>query len=310
MISFSIAQFQNFYKEEIIPVLSEFNRRRIKLLCFSCFLGGGFFLGVFVNWLFNLFVLTILIFGVSIYGLFHVSYIGLNFKIAYKTSLTSFMMKYFMQAPEIIDLSYKVHQWVDKKVYLESGFFPENLASFKGYGQMEGKVGEVSFTLSELQVMKTSKMDNKIVPQFEGFFLHGKLPFKTTGAAIIWSRKEKQAVHSAIRKFTWLGAENKDAEQHNYLFKSLFATYASPETLTGHILSEAVQEMMIRFYQKTGRALYFSYVERDIYVAVSAPVNLLTIPLFKKFRPDTSILTFLEIHLILFSILQEFDFHH
>ena len=67
---------------------------------------------------------------------------------------------------------------------------------------------------------------------------------------------------------------------------------------------------MIRFYKRTGRALFFSFVENDVFVAVSAPENLLTMPLFKKFRPDISILTFLDIHLVLFSILQEFDIHH
>ena len=55
---------------------------------------------------------------------------------------------------------------------------------------------------------------------------------------------------------------------------------------------------------------FFSFVENDVFVAVSAPENLLTMPLFKKFRPDISILTFLDIHLVLFSILQEFDIHH
>jgi hypothetical protein len=310
MISFSIAQFQLFYKDEIEPALGDLNRRRFYLLRLIGFLFLGLLLGLLVNMIFNLFVLTILIFGAFFYGLFHVSFLLLNFKVGCHASLISLLMKYFLQAPDIIDLSYRANQWIDKKKYLESGFFPENIADYKGFGLMEGKIGEVSFELSELNVRNTSKIDDHLRTQFQGFFLHGKLPFKVPGAAIIWSRKEKQAVYSAIRKFTWLGAENKDAEQNNELFKTLFATYASADTLVRKILSEDTQQLMIRFYQKTGGAIYFSYVENDIYVAVSAPENLLSMPLFKKFRPEKSILSFLEIHLVLFSILHEFDFHH
>lgn len=310
MISFSIAQFQLFYKDEIEPALGDLNRRRFYLLRLMGFLCLGLLLGMLMNMIFNVFVLTILIFGACFYGLFHVSYALLNFKVGCNFSLTSLMINYFSQAPDIIDLSYRGTEWIEKKRYLESGFFPENIADYKGFGLMTGKVGEVSFDLSELSVRNTSKIDDHLRTQFQGFFLHGKLPFKVPGAAIIWSRKEKQAVYSAIRKFTWLGAENKDAEQNNEVFKTLFATYASPHTLVRSILSEDTQQMMIRFYQKTGRALYFSYVENDIYVAVSAPQNLLSMPLFKKFRPEKSILSFLEIHLILFSILHDFDFHH
>jgi hypothetical protein len=219
-------------------------------------------------------------------------------------------MKYFMQTPEIMNLSFRGDQWMDSKIYMESGFFSENATNYEGNGLMTGNIGEVSFSLSKLRVSVTSNIDGQLKPQFDGFFIHGKLPFKTSGAAIIWSRKEKQEVYKAIRKFTWLGAENKDNEQSNVLFKESFATYASPDTPASTILSEDIKDVMIRFYKKTGRALFFSFVESDVFVAISAPENFLTMPLFKKFRPDVSILTFLDIHLVLFSILQEFDIHH
>lgn len=310
MISFSNAQFQLYYKEKFGEILQDLNKRRFTIYRLFSFLAVVLLMGILINIVFELFVLTILIIGFCLYGFIYVSFLWLKFNRTCKISLTSFIMKFFMGTPEISNLRYDVNQWLNKKEYLESGFFSDNISVYKGYGQMEGKVGDITFRLSELQVLKNGKMDGRLRTQFEGFFLHGKLPFKTSGAAIIWSRKEKHAVHSAIKQFTWLGAENKDAEQPNQLFKSLFATYAFPGTSAGTILSEEMMEMMAGFIQKTGRSIYFSYVERDIYVAVSAPVNLLTMPLFKKFKPDKSILTFLELHHLIFSILQEFEIHH
>jgi hypothetical protein len=310
MIPFSGAQFQIFYQDEMVPVLSQLNKHRfhiIRLLGVFC---GVFILGLLLHEFLGLFVLTLLFIGGSLYGFYHVATLALNFKLACQYSLTTLMMKYFMQTPEIMNLSFRGDLCIDSKTYMESGFFSENAANYKGNGLMTGNIGEVSFSLSKLQVSVTSNIDGQLKPQFDGFFIHGKLPFKTSGAAIIWSRKEKQEVYKAIRKFTWLGAENKDNEQSNVLFKESFATYASPDTPASTILSEDIKDVMIRFYKKTGRALFFSFVENDVFIAISAPENFLTMPLFNKFRPDISILTFLDIHLVLFSILQEFDIHH
>jgi len=310
MIPFSGAQFQIFYQDEMVPVLSQLNKHRfhiIRLLGVFC---GVFILGLLLHEFLGLFVLTLLFIGGSLYGFYHVATLALNYKLACQYSLTTLMMKYFMQTPEIMNLSFRGDLCIDSKTYMESGFFSENAANYKGNGLMTGNIGEVSFSLSKLQVSVTSNIDGQLKPQFDGFFIHGKLPFKTSGAAIIWSRKEKQEVYKAIRKFTWLGAENKDNEQSNVLFKESFATYASPDTPASTILSEDIKDVMIRFYKKTGRALFFSFVENDVFISISAPENFLTMPLFNKFRPDISILTFLDIHLVLFSILQEFDIHH
>ncbi|MEY4259575.1 MAG: hypothetical protein RL656_548 [Bacteroidota bacterium] len=309
MIPFSGAQFQIFYQDEMVPVLSQLNKHRFHIIGLLGILCGVFILGLLLQVFLGLFVLTLLFIGGSLYGFYYVATMWLNFKLACQYSLTSLMMKYFMQTPEIMNLSFRGDQCIDSKIYLESGFFSENVTNYEGNGLMTGNIGEVSFSLSKLRVSVTSNIDGQLKPQFNGFFIHGKLPFKTSGAAIIWSRREKQEVYKAIRKFTWLGAENKDDEQSNALFKESFATYASPDTPASSILSEDIKDLMIRFYKKTGRALFFSFVENDVFVAVSAPENLLTMPLFKKFRPDISILTFLDIHLVLFSILQEFDFH-
>ena len=310
MIPFSGTQFQIFYQDEMVPVLSQLNKHRFHIIRLLAILCGLVILGLLLHAILGLFVLTLLFIGGSLYGFYYVTTLWLNFKLACQYSLTSLMMKYFMQTPEIMNLSFRGDQWMDSKIYMESGFFSENATNYKGNGLMTGSVGEVSFSLSKLQVSVTSNIDGQLKPQFDGFFIQGKLPFKTSGAAIIWSRKEKQEVYKAIRKFTWLGAENKDNEQSNTIFKESFATYASPYTPVSSILSEEIKEVMIRFYKKTGRALFFSFVENDVFVAISAPENFLTMPLFKKFRPDLSILTFLDIHLVLFSILQEFDIHH
>lgn len=310
MIPFSGAQFQIFYQDEIIPVLSQLNKHRFHIIRLLGILCGAIILGLLLHAFLGLFVLTLLFIGGCVYGFYYVATLWINFKLACQYSLTSLMMKYFMQTPEIMNLSFNSDQWMDIKIYMESGFFSENGTNYEGKGLMRGNIGEVSFALSKLRVSVTSNIDGQLKPQFDGFFIHGTLPFKTSGAAIIWSRKEKQEVYKAIRKFTWIGAENKDDEQGNALFKELFATYASPDTPAHSILSEDIKNVMIRFYKKTGRALFFSFVENEVFIAVAAPENLLTMPLFKKFRPEISILTFLDIHLVLFSILQEFDIHH
>lgn len=310
MIPFSGPKFQIFYQDEIVPVLSQLNKHRFHIIRLLGILCGAIILGLFLHAFVGLFLLTLLFIGGSLYGFYYVYTLSLNFKLTCQSSLTSLTMKYFMQTPEIMNLSYHGDMCIDKKTYMESGFFSENVMNYEGKGLIKGNIGEVSFELSKLRVWITSNIDGQIKPQFDGFFIHGKFPFKTPGAAIIWSRKEKQEVYKAIRKFTWLGAENKDDEQSNTLFKESFATYASPDTPAHSILSEDIKNVMIRFYKKTGRALFFSFVENEVSVAVAAPENLLTMPLFKKFRPDISILTYLDIHLVLFSILQEFDIHH
>lgn len=310
MISFDVLYFQHFYKDEVHPVLVELNKRRFYILRFIGILILGLVAAYLLNRVFHLFVLTILINGVCFYGLFYAVILMKRFRLDTKVYLTSVMMKYFKHTPEMIDLSFDVNQGINKEEYLESGFFSDDIANIIGSGLMKGKVGEISFSLAELNVSKLSKLENKLKTQFKGYFLHGKLPFKTTDAAIIWTRRDKQELHSAIRKFTWLGAENKDVEEDNSSFKEYFVSYAPADTAIRSVLSDDMKQWMIKFYQKTGKSLYFSFVDQDVYIAVSVPEVLLSMPLLKKFSPEKSILTFLDIHLILFSILQDFDIHH
>jgi hypothetical protein len=310
MIPMDISHFQPFYEKEIIPVLSEWNARRIYILRWIGIMVLGLVFGFLLNRVFQLFAITILISGVCFYGLFYAATLGIRFRRDRQVSLTTLMMKYFMQTPEIMDVSFEVNQSIPKELYLESGFFSEDAAKLTSYGLLKGKVGETSFSLAELNVLKSSKLDNTLKTQFKGYFIHGKLPFRTTGTAIIWTRKEKQEVSGAIRKFTWLGAENKDVEEENVLFREYFVSYASAATAIRSVLSDDIKQWMIAFHRRTGKSLYFSFVDQDLYAAISVPENLFPMPLLKKFSPEKSILTFLEVHLILFSILQDFDIHH
>jgi hypothetical protein len=105
MIPFSGAQFQIFYQDEMVPVLSQLNIHRfhiIRLLGIFC---GLIILGLFLHAFFGLFVLTLLFIGGSLFGFYYVATLALNFKLACQYSLTSLMMKYFMQTPEIMNLS-------------------------------------------------------------------------------------------------------------------------------------------------------------------------------------------------------------
>lgn len=257
MIPFSGAQFQIFYQDEMVPVLSQLNNHRFHIIRLLILFSVVIVLGLLLLSFVGLFVLTLFFIGIGLYGFYYVFTLWLNFKLACEYSLTTLMMKYFMQTPEIMNLSFHVENYIDKNTFIESGFFSDNATNYIGNGLMTGNIGEVSFSLSKLKVLVNSNIDGQLKPQFEGFFIHGKLPFKTSGAAIIWSRKEKQEVYKAIRKFTWLGAENKDNEQGNVLFKESFATYASPDTPASTILSDDIKDVMIRFYKKTGRALFF-----------------------------------------------------
>ncbi|MFN6019340.1 MAG: hypothetical protein ACK49F_03040, partial [Bacteroidota bacterium] len=110
MIPFSGAQFQIFYQDEMVPVLSQLNKHRFHIIRLLGILCGVFILGLLLQVFLGLFVLTLLFIGVSLYGFYYVATMWLNFKLACQYSLTSLMMKYFMQTPEIMNLSFRGDQ--------------------------------------------------------------------------------------------------------------------------------------------------------------------------------------------------------
>jgi hypothetical protein len=208
------------------------------------------------------------------------------------------------------ELSYDSTRSLSKKRFLDSGIFVTAAPVYQGEDYISGKIGETNFELCELNVQETSPVDTGLNYVFKGIFLYAQFPEETEGSLMLWPRKSRQFLTRSIRKYTWSGGENVDEEILNPKFRKLFMAYAMPDTFVVGIMSDPMQEAIVQYIELTGKEIYLSFKDQEIYAAITEPKDILEPSIFRSNLSFELVREFFEdIHLAI-NIVRDFDQMH
>ncbi len=207
-------------------------------------------------------------------------------------------------------LTYEQSRSISKEVFFDSGLFVTSGKFYKGEDYISGKVGEMDFELSELDVRHVSPVSNKLDSIFKGVFLHAVFPEKAQGEIKIWPRNRFQHYSRSVKAFTWQEAINVDYEIMNDWFRSQFVTYALPDTHVIGTLSDPMQEAIANYVYETGKELFMAFSDEMIYVAVSEEKDLLEPYIFRSNLSFELVREFFEDVNLLIKIIEDFDQTH
>lgn len=270
-----LQEFRVFYNHTIFPELvrMERNRKRlVRLLAFSVVI---LIVLVIVQIYANVFLLTLFL---TIPISFYVVYVGVRirrFQQRFKPNIIKLILDFLDNEPNYGKLFYDATKQIEQKVFYESGIFGKGFPFYQGEDFISGRIGEMNFELSELDVRRISPVSNQLEVVFRGIFITAIFNEETEGSIIIWPRHKRPFISKAIKDFTWEDAINVDDEILNPEFKKYFTIYATKDTHVVGILSDPMQVALMDYINKSKKDIYLSFVNEKIYAAISSEKDLL-----------------------------------
>lgn len=305
-----LEEFRIYYNQSIHPELMRMERRRrrlLRLFFFSALIVIG--LIIFEIYL-NLLVVTLLLFiPITIY-IFYLLYRIREFVQTFKPNVMNLVLDFIDDGPNRGTLSYRAEGKLSKEQFLSSRIFITKAPYYEGEDYISGRVGEMDFELCELDVREISPVMNRLNFVFKGVFLYAIFPEETEGEIIVWPRAFQQYHTKAIREFTWGGAVNVDHEILDDRFREKFLTYATEDTYVAGILTEPMQEAIVRYMEQTGKEIYVSFLDQEIYIAVTEPKDILEPRIFQSNLSFELVREFFEDVNLLLHIVEQFDQAH
>lgn len=277
-----LEEFRLYYNHTLHPELMRMERRRIRLLRLL-FFSGIVLLGLLIFTLYlNILAITlVLMLPVG----FYIGYLGYRIRVfiqTFKPNIVNLILDFIGDTPNYGMIRYDEKKSIDKAVFKRSGIFSSPMQYYIGEDHFQGKIGEMDFEFSELRVREVSKVSNKLQEIFEGVFIHALFNEEVEGRMIVWPRKERQYLTRAIKDFTWGKGKNVDHEILNLNFREKFIVYATIDTHVVGILTEPMQEEILEFLGNSDRNFYLSFIDREIFCAISEHKDLLEPHLFQS----------------------------
>jgi len=302
-----LEEFRLFYNHTIHPELMRLEKKRkqlLLLLLFSVFL----FIGIIVLEIY-LNVLALTLFFMVPLGAYvaFILYKIQRFIITFKPHVVDLVLDFIDDGPNFGDLKYDSKGKIDKKRFMGSRIFATKIGEYKGEDFIEGKIGELTFELCELNVKEISRVRNQMSSVFRGVFLHAKTNLPTQGAIIVWPREFKQYLTRSIKAFTAKGGENVDEHLEVESFRELFTTYATTDAYVTKTLNFEMQVALADYRISTNKEVFASFIGDDIYVGITEPKDILEPFIFRSNVSFDLVREFYEDLEMLFNIVETFD---
>jgi hypothetical protein len=303
-------KFRIYYNHTIHPELMRMERKRIRLLRLLIFSGVLLLTVILFEFYVNILLFTLVLAIPIVFYLIFLGYRIRQFLQTFKPHIMKLVLNFMQEEPNIGQLKYESEKSLSKGTFFSSKLFVCKPAIFEGEDFISGRVGEMDFELCELNVEENAIVGTGLQNVFKGIFLHAIFAEETSGQVACWPRHLKQYFLRSIKEFTWLDAYNTDDEILYEPFREMFVTYASSNTHVAGILSEPMQEAIVNYCEFTGKEMYFSFLGKHIFLAVTEPRDLMEPYIWRSNLSFELIRSFLEDVSLLLAIVEDFDKTH
>lgn len=305
-----LQKFRVFYNTTIYPELQRMERRRRRLI--RLFILSGLFIASLIVFEIYLGILVVTL-ALSIPVVIYVAYLVQRmrqFRQNFKPRVMQHILDFLTEEPNILNLDYEANQGISKEEFLSSKIFYTPAQYYVAEDYISGMVGEMPFRMCELFVRETSKVRSRLDYVFKGVFLHATFPEEASGEIVIWPRELRQYYTRSIREFNWQGGDNVDHEVMNPRFREAFITYALEDTHVAGTLSEPMQDAIVAYRHETGKEIFLSFLDREIFVGITEPKDIFEPYIFRSNARFELVREFFEDIDILLRIVEDFDQTH
>lgn len=305
-----INEFRIYYNQTIHPELIRLDRQRrrlLRLIFFSCL--ALIALVIFELFLGILVVTLTLMIPIAIYIYLLIRQVK-KFRLDFKPKVVNLILDFMKESINFRRMSYDPNKFIPKQMFMDSRIFGVNPAVYEGEDYIEGRVDEVEFQLSELDVKEFSRVRNRLNYVFRGVFLHAELKTPLKGTVILLPRKYRQYLIRTIKYINLSKAEDMDGFIKSNDFRETFLTYATENVKIGEVLPDYMQDVFTNYVKRTGKEIYLSFTGKNLYIAITNPKDILEPHLFQSNVSFDLIREFFEDIQMVVNLVEEFDNHH
>jgi hypothetical protein len=299
-------EFRLFYNQTIHPELLRMERKRKRLL--FLFVVSFMLLGaaVFIQFYLNILVVSLVLFIPIGFYLTYLIYRIQRFRSTFKPHVVNLILDFIDDGLNYGTLKYDSKRSIKKEKFIASQLFGTEAPFYQGEDFISGKIGELDFEMCELNVKEYSKVRNRLNYVFRGIFLHTTFNLPLRGKILVLPREFKQYLSRSIRAFNTQGGEEYDTHLEER-FKKLFMTFATKEANATSLLSTDMQNAIVKYRHETKKEIYISFIERDIYIGITNPKDILEPYIFRSNVSFELVREFFEDIEMMMSIVEYFD---
>lgn len=312
--------FRVFFEETMLPalaVLEQQRRRWVYLLVASV---GLFAVVGYLTYASH--VPSLLLFlwiPIVLYGSF-IAYRMRRFRAMYKPRVVNLVLDFIedgeerqplplqyaeMQSAQS-QLHYDFERCIPIETFLESGIFLDPPTSYSGEDYIHGQLGNVTFEMCELNVVKLSYVRPGYDVIFRGIFLKADFHKRVEGQVLIFPKRRRQHLMRTLKDITRREGKQQPLKDWE-AFNTDFLVYATTGIMAEKLLSRQFFEVIQAYHQATQKDIYVSMQGRSIYVALAHEEDILE-PKFLRSNADFELVRdYFEDILLIISVIEDLD---
>lgn len=303
-------EFRIYYNQTIHPELMRLDRQRrrlLRLMFFSFLLLVA--LVIFQLYLDIMIVTLTLMIPIAIYMYMLWQQVK-KFRADFKPNVVNLILDFMKESINFRSMSYDPNKYIPMQMFMQSKLFGARPAVYEGEDYIEGRVDEVQFQLSELNVKEFSRVRNRLNYVFRGVFLYAELKEPLNGTVILLPRKFRQYLIKTIKQINLSAAADMDGFIKSNTFREIFLTYATVNVKIGEVLPEYMQQVFVNYVERTGKEIYVSFRGKHLFIAITNPKDILEPHLFQSNVSFDLIREFFDDIQTIVNLVEEFDNHH
>lgn len=174
-------------------------------------------------------------------------------------------------------LSYNKSGYVSQHIYDRSRIFLQSVERYRGDDLIQGKIGQTQISFSELHTEYSVRTKNsrRWVTIFKGMFFTADFNKHFQGRTVVLPDQAEKTL-GGLGQFFQSKNFSRDplVRMDDPVFEKEFVVYGTDQIEARYILTSSLMKRIMDFRQKTGRQIYLSFVDSNIFIAIPYTKNL------------------------------------
>lgn len=303
-------EFRVYYNHTIHPELMRMEKKRkglIILFFISILLITGILL---LEFYLNIFLLSMFLALPIGFYIFYLIWKFKEFSSTFKPLIINLILDFIDDSINYGTMKYEEKNFIKKPDFLKSLIFKTDAPYYEGEDMISGKIGDLNFEMCELNIKQYSKVRNRLDDVFKGIFLKANFNRSLKGSMLILPKSDEPILSRSIKAFNKKGGDMVDTAVYHPEFEEYFSTFATADAPIQNLLSLEMQDIIMNHQFQTHQKFYISFIEGDIYIALTEDKDILEPYLFQSNISYNLVKTFFEDIQLLLSIVEDFDIHN
>jgi hypothetical protein len=275
-------ELQQFFHDSLMPELKQLESQRkvlvanikrgVLIFVAGLLAGGGIFL-INREWMGGAIVLAVLgLIAAVIYVWMQNSKLHDEWYSGFKHAVIGGLVEFLHE-----DLKYSPKRSIPVGRYMKSKIFLRQPDRYNGDDYVKGTIGETEIEFSELHSeYKTETRDSEGRRQthwhtiFRGLFFVGEFNKEFQGHTVVLPDTAEKAFGWLGQKLqSWNFSRDELIKLEDPEFEREFVVYGKDQIEARYILSNSLMQRILQFKREAGRQIYLSFLNAEVYVAIS-----------------------------------------